>query len=89
MQQIYKFEAKLSQGAAEQIISREIHRCANRLDFFRMLSFYHGGLGFYVNTLLTVWTVYLFVYCNLLLSLFHWEKLEGPLESITLLQVDT
>lgn len=30
MQQIYKFEAKLSQGAAEQSISRDVSRMLNR-----------------------------------------------------------
>ena len=31
MQQIYKFEAKLSQGNAEQVLSRDVHRIAARL----------------------------------------------------------
>lgn len=46
MQQIYKFEAKLSQGAAEQTLSRDVNRLGDRLDFFRLLSFYFGGLGY-------------------------------------------
>lgn len=45
MQQIYKFEAKLAQGAAEQTLSRDVNRLADRLDFFRVMSFYFGGLG--------------------------------------------
>ncbi|CAN0028205.1 unnamed protein product [Sphacelaria rigidula] len=45
MQQIYKFEAKLSQGAAEQTLSRDVNRLGDRLDFFRLMSFYFGGLG--------------------------------------------
>lgn len=46
MQQIYKFEAKLSQGAAEQTLSRDVNRLGDRLDFFRLMSFYFGGLGY-------------------------------------------
>lgn len=45
MSQIYKFEAKLSQGAAEQSLSRDVYRVAHRLDFFRLLSLYYGGIG--------------------------------------------
>jgi callose synthase len=45
MSQIYKFEAKLSQGAAEQSLSRDIYRVCHRLDFCRLLSLYYGGIG--------------------------------------------
>ena len=37
MQQIYKFEAKLSQGNAEQVLSRDVYRLASRVDFVRLL----------------------------------------------------
>ncbi|KAI9908667.1 hypothetical protein PsorP6_003547 [Peronosclerospora sorghi] len=40
MQQIYKFEAKLAQGAAEQSLSRDVYRMSQHLDFFKLLSFY-------------------------------------------------
>merc|ERR1719506_3201833 len=43
MQQIYKFEAKLSQGNAEQCLARDVSRVAARLDFPRLLSYYFGG----------------------------------------------
>ncbi|KAI9914080.1 hypothetical protein PsorP6_004900 [Peronosclerospora sorghi] len=40
MQQIYKFEAKLAQGADEQSLSRDVYRMSQHLDFFKLLSFY-------------------------------------------------
>ena len=52
MSQIYKFEAKLSQGAAEQSLSRDINRIGHRLDFFRLLSLYFGGIGMFENFIL-------------------------------------
>ena len=42
LQQTYKFEAKLSQGNAEQSLSRDLNRICDRLDFFRLFSFYYG-----------------------------------------------
>jgi hypothetical protein len=52
-----------------QIISRDIHRLANSFDFFRLLSFYYGGSGFYINTYMTVMFVYVYLYCRLILVL--------------------
>lgn len=54
MHQIYKFEAKLSQGNGEQMISRDVSRLGERLDMARLLSFYYSGPGFYLNVALTV-----------------------------------
>ena len=75
MSQIYKFEAKLSQGAAEQSLSRDVYRMCNRLDFFRLLSFYYGGIGHYFSNVLTVFTVYIVVYLMALLAIFGIEKI--------------
>jgi callose synthase len=70
LQQLFKFEAKLSQGAAEQTLTRDVYRLAQNLDFFRLLSFYCGGVGFYIGNCLTVWAVFLFLYSKLFLTLF-------------------
>jgi len=70
MHQIYKFEAKLSQGNGEQMISRDVNRMGARLDFFRLLSFYYSGPGFYLNVALTVVCVYVFLYLQLWTCLF-------------------
>jgi len=75
MSQIYKFEAKLSQGAAEQSLSRDVYRMCHRLDFFRLLSFYYGGIGHYFSNVLTVFTVYVVVYLMALLAIFGLEKI--------------
>lgn len=75
MSQIYKFEAKLSQGAGEQSLSRDVYRMCHRLDFCRLLSFYYGGIGHYFSNVLTVLTVYLVVYLMTVLALFELEKI--------------
>ena len=74
-QQIYKFEAKLSQGNAEQSLSRDVYRVAQRLDFFRLFSMYFGGIGHYTGNVLTVLTVYVVAYLMLGLALFDCEKI--------------
>lgn len=75
MSQIYKFEAKLSQGAAEQSLSRDVYRMCVRLDFFRLLSFYYGGIGHYFSNVLTILTVYVVVYLMVVLAIFGLEKI--------------
>lgn len=75
MSQIYKFEAKLSQGAAEQSLSRDVYRMCHRLDFCRLLSFYYGGIGHYFSNVLTVFTVYIVVYLMAVLAIFGLEKI--------------
>mmetsp|Transcript_54913 Transcript_54913/g.164424 ORF Transcript_54913/g.164424 Transcript_54913/m.164424 type:complete len:2150 (-) Transcript_54913:26-6475(-) len=75
MSQIYKFEAKLSQGNAEQSLSRDVYRLCHRLDFFRLLSMYFGGIGHYFSNVLTILTVYVVVYLMTVLALFDIEKI--------------
>ena len=74
-QQIYQFEAKLSQGNAEQSLSRDVYRMCQRLDIFRVFSFYFGGIGFYIGNVITVFTIYLVCYLMLGLALFDCEKI--------------
>jgi callose synthase len=75
MQQIYKFEAKLSEGAAEQSLSRDLSRMLARVDFFRLLSFYFGGIGHYLSSVLTVAAIWGLVYLMLGLALFNLERI--------------
>uniref|UniRef100_A0A7S4EG16 1,3-beta-glucan synthase n=1 Tax=Pseudo-nitzschia australis TaxID=44445 RepID=A0A7S4EG16_9STRA len=75
MSQIYKFEAKLSQGAGEQSLSRDVYRMCHRLDFCRLLSFYYGGIGHYFSNVLTVLTVYVVVYLTAVLAIFGYERI--------------
>lgn len=75
MSQIYKFEAKLSQGAAEQSLSRDVTRVSHRLDFFRLLSLYYGGIGHYFSNVLTILTIYVVIYLMVFLAMFDMEQI--------------
>ncbi|GJN30162.1 hypothetical protein PR202_gb18448 [Eleusine coracana subsp. coracana] len=74
LNQISKFEAKVANGNGEQTLSRDIYRLGHRFDFFRMLSCYFTTVGFYFSTLLTVVTVYVFLYGRLYLALSGLEE---------------
>uniref|UniRef100_A0A453Q7Y3 Glycosyl transferase 48 domain-containing protein n=1 Tax=Aegilops tauschii subsp. strangulata TaxID=200361 RepID=A0A453Q7Y3_AEGTS len=69
LNQISLFEAKIAYGNGEQTLSRDIYRLGHRFDFFRMLSCYYTTIGFYFSTMITVWTVYVFLYGRLYLVL--------------------
>lgn len=74
LNQISLFEAKIANGNGEQTLSRDIYRLGHRFDFFRMLSCYFTTIGFYVSTLVTVLTVYVFLYGRLYLVLSGLEE---------------
>ncbi|XP_010257761.1 PREDICTED: putative callose synthase 8 isoform X2 [Nelumbo nucifera] len=74
LNQISKFEAKVSNGNSEQTLSRDIYRLGHRFDFFRMLSCYFTTVGFYFNSLLSVIGIYVFLYGQLYLILSGLEK---------------
>ncbi|KAJ0623738.1 putative 1,3-beta-glucan synthase [Helianthus annuus] len=69
LNQIALFEGKVAGGNGEQVLSRDIYRLGQLFDFFRMLSFYFTTVGFYFCTMLTVITVWLFLYGKLYLAL--------------------
>ncbi|KAJ8467932.1 hypothetical protein OPV22_030484 [Ensete ventricosum] len=74
LNQISLFEAKIANGNGEQTLSRDIYRLGHRFDFFRMLSCYFTTVGFYFSTLVTVLTVYVFLYGRLYLVLSGLEE---------------
>ncbi|XP_056169325.1 callose synthase 3-like [Syzygium oleosum] len=74
LNQISMFEAKIASGNGEQTLSRDIYRLGHHFDFFRMLSCYFTTVGFYISTLITVLTVYVFLYGRLYLVLSGLEK---------------
>ncbi|KAL8170910.1 hypothetical protein V2J09_022714 [Rumex salicifolius] len=74
LNQISMFEAKVANGNGEQTLSRDVYRLGHRFDYFRMLSCYFTTIGFYFNTLLTVLTVYVFLYGRLYLVLSGLEE---------------
>ncbi|OVA03159.1 Glycosyl transferase [Macleaya cordata] len=69
LNQIALFEGKVAGGNGEQVLSRDIYRLGQLFDFFRMLSFYFTTVGFYFCTMLTVLTVYIFLYGKTYLAL--------------------
>ncbi|KAL2938817.1 Callose synthase 1 [Bienertia sinuspersici] len=74
MNQISLFEAKVANGNGEQTLSRDIYRLGRRFDFYRMLSFYYTTVGFYFSSMITVLTVYIFLYGRLYMVLSGLEK---------------
>ncbi|KAL4565116.1 hypothetical protein LXL04_029201 [Taraxacum kok-saghyz] len=74
LHQISVFEAKIANGNGEQTLSRDLYRLGHRFDFFRMLSCYFNTIGFYFSTLLTVLTVYVYLYGRLYMVLSGLEK---------------
>ncbi|KAH9316294.1 hypothetical protein KI387_024921, partial [Taxus chinensis] len=69
LNQIAMFEGKVSSGNGEQVLSRDVYRLGQLFDFFRMLSFYFTTVGFYFCTMMTVLTVYIFLYGRAYLAL--------------------
>ncbi|KAJ4842397.1 putative callose synthase 8 [Turnera subulata] len=74
LNQISKFEAKVSNGNSEQTISRDIYRLGRWFDFFRMLSCYFTTTGFYFSNLVAVIGIYVFLYGQLYLVLSGLQK---------------
>ncbi|CAH8356407.1 unnamed protein product [Eruca vesicaria subsp. sativa] len=62
LNQIALFEGKVAGGNGEQVLSRDVYRLGQLLDFFRMMSFYFTTIGFYFSTMLTVLTLYIVLY---------------------------
>ncbi|XP_024538919.1 callose synthase 12 [Selaginella moellendorffii] len=81
LNQIALFEAKVASGNGEQTLSRDVYRLGHRLDFFRMLSFYYTTVGFYLNNMMVVLTVYAFLWGRVYLALSGVER--GLLSSST------
>ncbi|KAL3754843.1 hypothetical protein ACJRO7_002009 [Eucalyptus globulus] len=80
MNQISLFEAKVANGNGEQTLSRDVYRLGRRFDFYRMLSFYFTTVGFYLSSMVTVLTVYVFLYGRLymVMSGLESEILQNP-----------
>jgi hypothetical protein len=70
------FETKISAGAAVTAVSRDMLRLMRSFDIFRLMSFYSSMAGFYVTTLMSMWSVYLFTLCNVLLAIMDMESYE-------------
>ncbi|KAE8661370.1 hypothetical protein F3Y22_tig00113726pilonHSYRG00431 [Hibiscus syriacus] len=84
MNQISAFEAKVANGNGEQTLSRDAYRLGRRFDFYRMLSFYFTTVGFYFSSMVTVLTVYVFLYGRFYMVMSGLE--EEILENATIRQ---
>ncbi|KAK6228766.1 hypothetical protein SCA6_001106 [Theobroma cacao] len=74
MNQISCFEAKVASGNGEQTLSCDVYRLGCRFDFYRMLSFYFTTVGFYFNSMVTMLTIYFFLYGRLYLVMSGLER---------------
>lgn len=63
------FEIKISGGNGEVCISRDLYRLATRTDFFRMMSIYYSGPGFFINNAILMTTVYIQTWLLVVLAL--------------------
>ncbi|GMJ01889.1 enhancer of edr1 3, glucan synthase-like 5, GLUCAN SYNTHASE-LIKE 5, POWDERY MILDEW RESISTANT 4 [Hibiscus trionum] len=69
LNQISTFETKIACGNGEQILSRDVYRLSQRLDFFKMLSFFYTTIGYFFNTTVIILSVYVFLWGQLYLAL--------------------
>ncbi|XP_051147585.1 callose synthase 10 [Andrographis paniculata] len=74
LNQIALFEGKVAGGNGEQVLSRDVYRLGQLFDFFRMLSFFFTTVGYYVCTMMTVLTLYVFLYGRVYLALSGLDK---------------
>ncbi|KAL8241410.1 hypothetical protein R6Q59_014764 [Mikania micrantha] len=74
LNQISLLEAKIANGNGEQTLSRDLYRLGHHFDFIRMLSCYFTTIGFYFSTLISVLTVYVFLYGRLYFVLSGLEQ---------------
>lgn len=74
LNQIALFEGKVAGGNGEQVLSRDVYRLGQLFDFFRMLSFFFTTVGYYVCTMMTVLTVYIFLYGRVYLAFSGLDK---------------
>lgn len=62
------FEKKVAGGNAEQMLSRDIRRMCDGMDFYRMMSFFYSGPGFFLNSLILMFGVFMILYGKVFLS---------------------
>jgi len=55
------FEQKISGSAGTISMSRDVYRLHRSMDFFRVLSMYFSGPGFFISVMQTAWCVYLYI----------------------------
>ncbi|KAG2482847.1 hypothetical protein HYH03_018238 [Edaphochlamys debaryana] len=66
---ILGFEGKINKGCGEQLMSRDVRFLGCNMDFFRAMSFYCTGPGHFIGTWITVVTIPVGLWVQLLLLL--------------------
>ncbi|OEH79915.1 hypothetical protein cyc_02196 [Cyclospora cayetanensis] len=80
LQQVVMFEKKVAGGNGEQVLSRDLNRLVLNMDFFRVLSLWFTGPGFFLNSVILVLAAYVCLYSKCFLA-FAKYNYSGPVES--------
>lgn len=82
---------QVASGNGEQVLSREIRRLGHSLDFMRLMSWYHTGNGFFINTAVTMLSVHATVWVVLLMSFLQERNavIQNWISAVQLLQLGT
>ena len=67
------FEQKISGSAGTISMSRDIYRLHRSMDFFRIMSMYFSGPGFFISVMQTAWCVYLYILVHASLAIADLE----------------
>lgn len=68
LQQVVMFEKKVAGGNGEQLLSRDLNRLVSNMDFFRLLSLWFTGPGFFLNSVILVLAAYVCLYAKCFLA---------------------
>lgn len=68
LQQVVMFEKKVAGGNGEQVLSRDLNRLVLNMDFFRLLSLWFTGPGFFLNSVILVLAAYVCLYTKCFLA---------------------
>lgn len=68
LQQVVMFEKKVAGGNGEQVLSRDLNRLVLNMDFFRVLSLWFTGPGFFLNSVILVLAAYVCLYTKCFLA---------------------
>ena len=68
LQQVVMFEKKVAWGNGEQVLSRDLNRLVSNMDFFRVLSLWFTGPGFFLNSVILVLAAYVCLYTKCFLA---------------------
>ncbi len=76
------FNFKIAGGGGEWAISRESSRLGSRLDFFRLMMFYHSCIGFYINSWFTTQAAFWNIYALLVFNMAQASEMNEMLKRI-------